>query len=368
MSFESMAMVMHHSPVGGTDFVVLMGLANHNGDGGIWPSLERLSRYTKTSIRAVRSSLRRLEEYGLIRTHICQGGNDRTRGNYRPNKYDILLACPPECDGTTNHRMPGEHGYEGPHRSSCRSHVERQTSGPGRKLASGLGGKPASAKPVLEPVPVTPYSPVASVTSSPVDLQCGSVEVSPGAVAGSGSIEDQRKPETPEPRRPVAPPATAPEPPQDRPSGPRTPEPVPAHQEPPVSPSDWNLAPDKNHQAVRKALTRINTEYPFPIGYDELVTELVRIGRGDPWAGYLAAKPAWERPLTDDVRDPAAALRARLRNTPPVQATVPHVDVTPPEHSQGRVLGGSQGMWAMCRQALRDSRETARGQGTPQPA
>ncbi len=63
--------------------------------------------------------------------------------------------------------------------------------------------------------------------------------------------------------------------------------------------------------AVR-SLTALVTGRHLPIGTDELLSEAYRIGDGDPWNGYLSIKAITEAPITG-ARDPAAALRARLR-------------------------------------------------------
>lgn len=104
MSVEAMAVVLHHSRATGSDKVVLLGIANHDGDGGAWPSLETLAKYANMQVRGVQKCLRRLEALGEIVTAPQAGGTRVTDPYRRPNLYRITLACPPECDGTTAHR------------------------------------------------------------------------------------------------------------------------------------------------------------------------------------------------------------------------------------------------------------------------
>lgn len=100
-----MAIVLHHSRAKGTDKVVLLGIANHAGDGGAWPSLATLAKYGNVTEKAARASLRRLESMGEVITHLNGGGLSSTPSWKRPNRYDITLACPVTCDRTSNHRL-----------------------------------------------------------------------------------------------------------------------------------------------------------------------------------------------------------------------------------------------------------------------
>lgn len=100
-----MAIVLHHSPAKGTDKVILLGIANHDGDGGSWPSVKTLAKYANIDERGVNKALARLEASGQITRHIQQGGTLATRAGQRTNMYVINLACPPDCDRTAAHRV-----------------------------------------------------------------------------------------------------------------------------------------------------------------------------------------------------------------------------------------------------------------------
>src|SRR5688572_23137661 len=106
MSVESMAIVLHHSPSSGTDKVVLLGIANHDGDGGAWPSVATLAKYANVAERNVQSAIKRLEASGQITRHFQDGGTRAMRNGQRPNRYVINLRCPAECDRSTNHKVP----------------------------------------------------------------------------------------------------------------------------------------------------------------------------------------------------------------------------------------------------------------------
>lgn len=100
-----MACVLHHSRATGVDRLVMLGIANHDGDGGAWPSIGTLAKYAAASERSVQRAIRRLEELGEIKVYARAGGGMEVRGDRRPNRYDVLLACPPGCQGSRNHRV-----------------------------------------------------------------------------------------------------------------------------------------------------------------------------------------------------------------------------------------------------------------------
>lgn len=104
MSVESMSIALHHSRAAGTAKLVLLGIANHDGDGGAWPSVATLSRYANVDERNVQRALRKLEDLHEIRSHIQRGGNADTAEARRPNRYDFVLRCPADCDGSRHHR------------------------------------------------------------------------------------------------------------------------------------------------------------------------------------------------------------------------------------------------------------------------
>lgn len=142
MSVEAIAAVLHHSAATGTAKLVLIGIANHDGDGGSWPSLATLAKYANVDPRNVRAAITRLVELGEVEVDQQGGGTHRTADHLRPNLYRVLVRCPADCDGTTQHRprqggMPASGGDV-----SIRG---------GGMPASGGGGMPASPEPSLEP-------------------------------------------------------------------------------------------------------------------------------------------------------------------------------------------------------------------------
>lgn len=98
-----MAVVLHHSKASAAGKLVLLGIANHQSDGGAWPALATLAKYANVSERRVRQVLRELEEAGELETRLQWGGD----GQYKTNLYWVRVACPANCDGTTAHRSQG---------------------------------------------------------------------------------------------------------------------------------------------------------------------------------------------------------------------------------------------------------------------
>ena len=105
MSVESLAIALHHSQARGADKLVMIGIANHDGDGGSWPSIATLARYANVDPRSVKRSLAKLVELGEIRKQTGAGGTRQTPDYKRPNLYHVTLECPPECDRSRNHKI-----------------------------------------------------------------------------------------------------------------------------------------------------------------------------------------------------------------------------------------------------------------------
>jgi hypothetical protein len=139
VSVESLAIALHHSRAKGTAKLVLIGIANHDGDGGAWPSVATLAHYAAVDARNVQRALDKLVNLGEIRRDVQAGGDSRVPDHRRPNRYRFLLECPHNCDRTRQHRT--------------RHHelVNLETEGvapasPGGASAGG-GVAPASPKP-----------------------------------------------------------------------------------------------------------------------------------------------------------------------------------------------------------------------------
>ena len=104
MSVEHMAVVLHHSGSSGTAKLVLLGIANHDGDGGAWPTVRTLAKYANVTHRQVQKAVSQLVGLGELRVQVQAGGSNNYPDHARPNRYDVLVRCPPWCDRSPSHR------------------------------------------------------------------------------------------------------------------------------------------------------------------------------------------------------------------------------------------------------------------------
>jgi len=95
MSVEHLAVVLHHSRSTGTAKLILVGIANHQGDGGAWPAVGTLAKYANCSPRNVQMHLEKLVNLGEVRIERRTGSS---------NRYQVLVSCPAWCDKTPQHR------------------------------------------------------------------------------------------------------------------------------------------------------------------------------------------------------------------------------------------------------------------------
>lgn len=109
MSVEHLAVVLHHSRAKGTNKLVLLGIANHQGDGGAWPSVATLARYANVTERNVQKALSWLVSAGELVVYAQEGGTRDTPDHRRPNRYDVVVSCPSWCDRTSQHRDTRRH-------------------------------------------------------------------------------------------------------------------------------------------------------------------------------------------------------------------------------------------------------------------
>lgn len=91
---------MYHSQARGTEKLVLLGVANHEGDGGAFPSHATLARYANVDERNVRRAITKLVEMGELSVEVHGGAGRRDR---KTNLYRVLVRCPLGCTGGYSH-------------------------------------------------------------------------------------------------------------------------------------------------------------------------------------------------------------------------------------------------------------------------
>jgi hypothetical protein len=89
MSIEIMSLVLNHSKATGRAKLVLMGIANHQGDQGSWPSIATLARYANASESSVKRDLKTLVELGELKIELQAAP---TNSQYKTNLYWVTLS------------------------------------------------------------------------------------------------------------------------------------------------------------------------------------------------------------------------------------------------------------------------------------
>jgi hypothetical protein len=148
VSIESLSIALHHSRSKGSAKLVLLGIANHDGDGGSFPKIATLAKYANIHPRNVVKCLNTLGALGEIIIHQQAGGTAKTPETIRPNLYEFILTCPADCDRTSSHRLKGEklgRNYKGQYvpqaveNSTSDLVAETPPSGAGVTTPSGAG-------------------------------------------------------------------------------------------------------------------------------------------------------------------------------------------------------------------------------------
>lgn len=88
MSVEAISLVLNHSKATGRAKLILIGIANHLGDQGSWPSIATLARYANVSERSVKRDLKDLVELGEL---VVEVNAAPVGGQYKTNLYWITI-------------------------------------------------------------------------------------------------------------------------------------------------------------------------------------------------------------------------------------------------------------------------------------
>jgi hypothetical protein len=100
MSIEIMNAVWRHSKADGRARLVLLAIADHQGEMGAWPSLATLAKMVNASERSVQRDIDYLQQIGELEVHYQQAP---TRNHYKSNLYFVKLTGVTEYEtGVTN--------------------------------------------------------------------------------------------------------------------------------------------------------------------------------------------------------------------------------------------------------------------------
>ena len=89
MSIEAVSLVLNQSKATGRAKLVLLGIANHLGDQGAWPSISTLARYANASERSVKRDIQELVQLGELKVELQ---NAPTYQQYKTNLYWITIG------------------------------------------------------------------------------------------------------------------------------------------------------------------------------------------------------------------------------------------------------------------------------------
>lgn len=175
MAIESMARVLQMCTLQGTAKLVLLGIANHDGDGGSWPSIATLAKYASVTERNAQKAVDRLIEDGWITCEVQGGGNRATRGDRRPNLYHIVWT---RLDGVS---LPTDD-------------VDGVSDATSRGVATDVDGvSVATPEPSLEPS-MNPTEIVDAVDDDPLDGEIVDDDGPlPAVVMRSGHLDEARR-------------------------------------------------------------------------------------------------------------------------------------------------------------------------------
>lgn len=101
-----MAQVLNHSKATGRAKLVLLGIANHQGDQGAWPSIATLARYANASERSVKRDIADLIQLGELIVEVNAAPVD---SQYKTNLYWVTVAGGTDsASGVTNRVSRGD--------------------------------------------------------------------------------------------------------------------------------------------------------------------------------------------------------------------------------------------------------------------
>ena len=110
MAIERMVEVLHKSKASPRAKLVLLGIANHEGENGAYPSIQTLAKYANASVRSVKRDIQELIDLEEL---ICIPQGAPVNTQYKPNLYFTNLSGvtdrhPSEGSGVTGEVSRGD--------------------------------------------------------------------------------------------------------------------------------------------------------------------------------------------------------------------------------------------------------------------
>ena len=88
MSIQVMNAVWQHSKADGRARLVLLAIADHQGEIGAWPSIATLAKMVNSSERSVQRDIQHLQAIGELKVEVQ---NAPTKSQYKSNLYWVIL-------------------------------------------------------------------------------------------------------------------------------------------------------------------------------------------------------------------------------------------------------------------------------------
>jgi hypothetical protein len=104
-----MTTVLKYSQAHGRAKLVLLGIANHQGDEGAWPSIATLANYANASERSVKRDIQELIQMGEL---VVEVNAAPVGGQYRTNRYWVTIDHPGVTDQVSRDDNSGNQGCQ----------------------------------------------------------------------------------------------------------------------------------------------------------------------------------------------------------------------------------------------------------------
>lgn len=105
MAIEIMVNVLHNSRATGRAKLILLGIANHQGENGAYPSIATLAKYANCSERSVKRDIKELEDLGEL--HVIPQAAP-VEAQYKPNLYWVTVSGVTDEAGVTGQVSRGD--------------------------------------------------------------------------------------------------------------------------------------------------------------------------------------------------------------------------------------------------------------------
>lgn len=134
MSISALTLALYHSNATYSNRLVLIAIANFEGEDGAWPSIETIGRLA--------GGVNRRTVQRAIDSLVADGELTEVRRDGVTNLYKINITCPDDCDGSSHHRKKKGGGLQTTRRQIVQDGVTSPTEGGGVQTTGGAVSRP----------------------------------------------------------------------------------------------------------------------------------------------------------------------------------------------------------------------------------